>query len=144
MNRPAFTTTLFLSCMMAASVAMAGSEIVKCVDAAGHVVLTDQPCQGGTEVAFAPAAVEVAQDAPVAPASSSIAASASSTVRTVTVERFAAAAQERPRTVWAKRAAPAMPTMSSDATTLRTARLNMLASDNATSLMRQQRVAGLN
>ncbi len=146
MNRPAFTTTLFLSCMMAASVAMAGSEIVKCVDAAGHVVLTDQPCQGGTEIAFMPAPVEASvpmSDAPVAPSSSGIAASASSIARTATVERFAATTQERPRTVWAKRAA-AMPTMSSDATTLRTARLNMQAADTASSLMRQQRLAGLN
>ncbi|MEC5160593.1 MULTISPECIES: DUF4124 domain-containing protein [unclassified Janthinobacterium] len=135
MNRPAFTTTLFLSCMMAASAAMAGSEIVKCVDVAGHVVLTDQPCEGGTQIALTPAAapVEAAAEAPVAPASA---------VRTVTLERFAATTQGRPRVVLAKRAA--MPTMSADAATLRAARLNMQASDHASSLMRQQRLAGLN
>jgi hypothetical protein len=144
MNRPAFTTTLFLSCMMAASAAMAGSEIVKCVDAAGHVVLTDQPCQGGTSVPLAPAPAEASlpmSDAPAAAASAGVAASASSSARTATAERFAAT-PERARTVWAKRAA--MPTMSADATTLRTARLNMQAADTAASLMRQQRLAGLN
>jgi hypothetical protein len=30
-----------------APAAMAGNEIVKCVDASGHVTLTDQPCEGG-------------------------------------------------------------------------------------------------
>jgi hypothetical protein len=27
---------------------MAGNEIVKCIDASGHVTLTDQPCEAGT------------------------------------------------------------------------------------------------
>jgi hypothetical protein len=30
-----------------APAAMAGNEIVKCVDASGHVTLTDQPCEAG-------------------------------------------------------------------------------------------------
>ena len=36
-----------LSAAVAAPVAMAGSEIVKCVAADGQVTLTDQPCEGG-------------------------------------------------------------------------------------------------
>lgn len=36
-----------LSATMAAPSAMAGNEIVKCVDTAGHVTLTDQPCETG-------------------------------------------------------------------------------------------------
>lgn len=36
-----------LSAAMAAPAAMAGNEIVKCVDTAGHVTLTDQPCEAG-------------------------------------------------------------------------------------------------
>jgi hypothetical protein len=36
-----------LSAAMAAPAAMAGNEIVKCIDANGHVTLTDQPCEGG-------------------------------------------------------------------------------------------------
>ena len=31
-----------------APAAMAGNEIVKCVDASGHVTLTDQPCEAGS------------------------------------------------------------------------------------------------
>jgi len=30
-----------------AAPALAGNEIVKCVDASGHVTLTDQPCEAG-------------------------------------------------------------------------------------------------
>jgi hypothetical protein len=36
-----------LSAAVAAPVAMAGNEIVKCVAADGQVTLTDQPCEGG-------------------------------------------------------------------------------------------------
>jgi hypothetical protein len=37
-----------LSAAVAAPVAMAGNEIVKCVTADGHVTLTDQPCDTGS------------------------------------------------------------------------------------------------
>ena len=36
-----------LSAAMATPAATAGNEIVKCIDASGHVTLTDQPCEGG-------------------------------------------------------------------------------------------------
>jgi hypothetical protein len=36
-----------LSAAVAMPAAMAGNEIVKCVDTAGHVTLTDQPCDSG-------------------------------------------------------------------------------------------------
>jgi hypothetical protein len=37
-----------LSAAVALPSAMAGNEIVKCVDASGHVTLTDQPCEAGS------------------------------------------------------------------------------------------------
>ncbi len=37
-----------LSAAVAAPVAMAGNEIVKCIDTEGHVTLTDQPCDTGS------------------------------------------------------------------------------------------------
>ncbi len=156
MNRPAFTTTLFLGCMIAASASLAGTDIVKCVDAAGHIVITDQPCAGGSEIfatpalapvpALAPAAAIEPMAAPDGPAiaAAAPAAVAPAAVRTVTVERYAATPQEAPRSAWAaKRIQPAAP-MSSDAATLRTARMNLQAMDQAASQMRQQRLAGLN
>jgi len=41
--------TLVLAAVAAAPAALAGSEILKCVDAGGHVTLTDQPCEGGAQ-----------------------------------------------------------------------------------------------
>jgi len=42
---------LFLSfaAVAATPAALAGSEILKCVDAAGHVTLTDRPCESGAQ-----------------------------------------------------------------------------------------------
>jgi hypothetical protein len=39
--------TLVLAAIAAPPAALAGSEILKCVDAGGHVTLTDQPCESG-------------------------------------------------------------------------------------------------
>ena len=45
------STSLIISTIaatiLAAPAAMAGNDIVKCVDADGHVTLTDQPCAAG-------------------------------------------------------------------------------------------------
>jgi len=49
-----------LSASMAAPAAMAGNEIVKCIDTSGHVTLTDQPCEAGT------ATVRLASETPPA------------------------------------------------------------------------------
>lgn len=37
-----------LAAALAAPAAHAGADIVKCVDSAGHITLTDQPCDGGS------------------------------------------------------------------------------------------------
>jgi hypothetical protein len=49
MKRTATLLSL-MAAILAAPVAIAGSDIVKCVDSAGHVTLTDQPCDGGAVV----------------------------------------------------------------------------------------------
>lgn len=50
MKRLASRLTLSLAVLAAAPAALAGSEILKCVDSAGHVTLTDQPCEAGARV----------------------------------------------------------------------------------------------
>jgi hypothetical protein len=45
---PGMIAAAALSALMAAPAALAGNEIVKCVDANGHVTLTDQPCEAGS------------------------------------------------------------------------------------------------
>jgi hypothetical protein len=50
MKRPVKLLSIIAAAALSASVAapvMAGNEIVKCVDSAGHVTLTDQPCESG-------------------------------------------------------------------------------------------------
>ena len=42
--------SLILAALAAAPAALAGSEVLKCVDASGHVTLTDQPCGAGAQV----------------------------------------------------------------------------------------------
>lgn len=44
MMRPVHLMSMFAAMILAAPVALAGNEIVKCVDADGRVTLTDQPC----------------------------------------------------------------------------------------------------
>jgi hypothetical protein len=47
MKRPMYLLSMFTAMVLAAPSVMAGNDIVKCVDANGHVTLTDQPCAGG-------------------------------------------------------------------------------------------------
>ena len=41
--------SLILAALAATPAALAGSEVLKCVDASGHVTLTDQPCEAGSQ-----------------------------------------------------------------------------------------------
>ena len=50
MKRLASQLSLMLAAIAALPAALAGTEILKCVDSAGHVTLTDQPCQGAVRV----------------------------------------------------------------------------------------------
>ena len=57
------TLSFTLAALAAAPAALAGSEILKCVDRAGNVTLTDQPCESG---ARATRMVSTAASAPAA------------------------------------------------------------------------------
>ncbi|WP_313705170.1 DUF4124 domain-containing protein [Massilia sp.] len=50
MKRLASQLCLMLAAVAAASAALAGTEVLKCVDNAGRVTLTDQPCEGAARV----------------------------------------------------------------------------------------------
>ena len=47
MKRPVHLMSMIAAMVLAAPAAMAGNDIVKCVDGGGHVTLTDQPCGAG-------------------------------------------------------------------------------------------------
>ncbi|XYJ12161.1 DUF4124 domain-containing protein [Telluria sp. B2] len=50
MKRLASQLSLILAAVAALPAAQAGTEILKCVDSAGNVTLSDQPCQGAARV----------------------------------------------------------------------------------------------
>lgn len=50
MKRLASQLSLIMAALAVAPAALAGSEVLKCVDAGGHVTLTDQPCESGARV----------------------------------------------------------------------------------------------
>ena len=108
-----------LSASMAAPAAMAGNEIVKCIDASGHVTLTDQPCEAGT------ATVRLASESSPAPAISQ-------------PQRHVLPAAELRHQVWRQppvvRAAP----LSRDVATLKAARRLLMLQET------RPRLAGLN
>jgi len=49
MKRPSRLMSMIAAAALSAAVApaMAGNDIVKCIDANGHITLTDQPCESG-------------------------------------------------------------------------------------------------
>ena len=77
MKRMASRLSIILAALAATPAALAGSDILKCVDGTGHVTLTDQPCESGARatrlaVSDAPAAAPASVSAPAsAPASAS-------------------------------------------------------------------------
>ncbi|MFC5479269.1 DUF4124 domain-containing protein [Massilia suwonensis] len=72
MKRLASQLTLICAAIAATPAALAGSDILKCVDGAGHVTLTDQPCESGAQAtrlvsnAGAEASVGTAETRPLA------------------------------------------------------------------------------
>jgi hypothetical protein len=67
MKRVLIQLSLFAAAAMAVP-AMAGSEIVKCIDAQGHVTLTDQPCSdGATTVRMAKMPADAVEATPAEP-----------------------------------------------------------------------------
>lgn len=67
MKRQFCQLSLILAASLAAPATFAGADIVKCIDSAGHVTLTDQPCANGTatvRMASMPAAGDTAPAQP--------------------------------------------------------------------------------
>lgn len=119
MKHLASQLTLILTAIAAAPAALAGSEILKCVDAGGHVTLTDQPCESGSQ-ATRLVSLAGSESAPTA-----------AEARSLAVQRYEAphALQRqqawRPRVVEAQRDRP----LARDVATLKAARAQLLSSD---------------
>lgn len=129
------SVSLLLAALLAAPAAMAGGEIVKCVDTAGHVTFTDQPCAAGS------ASTRLAQDGSAAYGGSGasgatgssgpdlappVAASASAPAPTV--QRYVLPQADLRHADW-KRPAARPATLALDVATLKEARRMQLSQD---------------
>jgi hypothetical protein len=139
MNRQTFRSSIFITAMFAASAAFASGDIVKCVDQAGKVTLTENQCSEGVQT------VLVVGDAPAA---ATQAAAADATLAVApgarrTVERVAYTAAPIQHDSWTAPKSKGRP-LARDVETLKAARLSMKVLDEASSSSRHQRLAGLN
>jgi hypothetical protein len=117
MKRLASQLTLVFAAIAAAPAALAGSEILKCVDAGGHVTLTDQPCESG---AHATRLVSVAlPEAPVA----------ANEAQPLTVPRHEAPHAIERQQAWRPRVAQRDRPLARDVATLKAARAQLLLID---------------
>jgi hypothetical protein len=137
MKYPACQLSLILLAACAAPAALAGPDILKCVDRNGHVTLTDQPCPAGSRIALVIA--DGAAGSPAAPGTAQAGPSGAAGATgsggdepapgaTPALEHYPLPpAPPRSR----QRPAPAKRTpLSRDETTLKAARMKMLLIDN--------------
>lgn len=136
MNRQPLNRILFLASMCVATTAFAGSEIIKCIDAAEHVTLTDQACDSASVAAPVEAMASEAAMADEAPAPVIA-------PKTGTRERVLVARSALPRAPLAAKGPAARSSLALDVAMLKVARLNLQVSDHAAAAMRQQRLARL-
>ncbi|MEW6022586.1 MAG: DUF4124 domain-containing protein [Pseudomonadota bacterium] len=127
------TLSLTLAALAAAPAALAGSDILKCVDGAGNVTLTDQPCESGARAtrmsvaspSSSPSGSPAAQDADPAIVDAAPAAEA----HPMAVQRFAASPRMQQQHDWRPRMPPRDRPLARDVATLKAARAQLLLSD---------------
>jgi hypothetical protein len=123
MKRLASQLTLVFAAITAAlaapSAALAGSDILKCVDAGGHVTLTDQPCESGAQ------ATRLVSNA----APEGAPAPAGSEAHPLAVQRYEAPHALQRQQAWRPRVAQADRPLARDVATLKAARAQLLLID---------------
>ena len=123
MKRLATQLSIVFAAIAAAPAALAGSEVLKCVDVEGHVTLTDQPCESGARMTrlVAAAAPESEAEAPAAVAAPQAPA----------VQRYEAAPALQRQQSWRPRvAAQTDRPLARDVATLKAARAQLLLIDS--------------
>ena len=122
MKRLASQLTLVFAAIAATPAALAGSEILKCIDAGGHVTLTDQPCESGAR------ATRLVSNA--APESAAVGATAAAgDVHPMAVQRYEAPAAMQRQHNWRPRVAQNDRPLARDVATLKAARAQLLLID---------------
>lgn len=122
------TLSLTLAALAAAPAALAGSEILKCVDGAGNVTLTDQPCESGARATRMTVGAAAAP-APVQDAYADDGAAAAEHPHAASLQRFAATPRMQQQHDWRPRMPPRDRPLARDVATLKAARAQLLLSD---------------
>jgi hypothetical protein len=117
MRQRACQLCLIIATAVAAPAAVAGPDIVKCIDADGRVTLTDQPCSPGSK------AVPMAIQRTLPPAVTAAQLESS-------VERYVVPPRQLQRGKWRPPQAKRTP-LSRDVATLKAARAQLLMQDEA-------------
>ena len=122
MKRLASRLSLMLAALAVMPAALAGSEILKCVDSSGHVTLTDRPCTDGAQATRL--AISATPDADAGQT-----AGPATQPQPVSVQRY-----EPPQPIlrtpeWRPRVARRDRPLASDVATLKAARAQLLLSD---------------
>jgi hypothetical protein len=121
MKRLASQLTFIFAAVAAAPAALAGSEILKCVDAGGHVTLTDQPCESGAQ-----ATRLVSGGAPEGPAAAAV---TTAEAHPLAVQRHEAPQSMLRQQNWRPKVAQPDRALARDVATLKAARAQLLVID---------------
>lgn len=122
MKHLAARLSIVFAALAATPAAFAGSEILKCVDGAGHVTLTDQPCESGARATrLSSASGASTQEAP--------ADTAGSEAHPLAVQRYEAPPALVHQQTWRPKAANRDRPLARDVATLKAARAQLLLSD---------------
>jgi len=133
--------TFFLASLLVGTAALADPELRRCVGPAGHVMLTDEPCQQDEVVAAPESAAAEAADVAASSSPAADAVKADKPLARQRAQQLDPAAAAR-QSEWAKNAAAHR--SSPDAETLKAARLNLQMRDDVSLAQRQQRLSGIN
>jgi hypothetical protein len=142
MKRHASQLSLILAAFAFAPAALAGPEVVKCTDPAGHVTLTDQPCESNAatvRLSQVPAVPEA--EALVVSDEAEAGAELAAAAHRFPVERHVAAPGLLRQANWKTPPAPGSRLLARDVATLKQARLQLQMMDSTAK--RQPRLAGL-
>ena len=111
---------LSLAAVAATPAVLAGSDILKCVDGAGHITLTDQPCESGAQ------ATRLVSNA----APEQYASAGSAETRPLAVQRYEAPPALHRQQAWRAQVAQRDRPLARDVATLKAARAQLLLIDS--------------
>ena len=132
MKRLASQLSLMLAAIAAAPAALAGTEVLKCVDSAGRVTLTDQPCESGARATRMTLGTSTESTSYGSSGAGSATASGDGSVnesQPVPLQRYAATPRMQQQHDWRPRLPARDRPLARDVATLKAARAQMMLLD---------------